>query len=126
MRAYVDADILIWQLRTLDRADQFIGRMVAQGDSLWTGANQKAEILFHIRPGEERATRELLSLLLTHALTDEVIELGAQLYRRWSPSHGTGRDDALLAASTILGGGTLYTLNIRHFPMPGLDIVRPW
>jgi hypothetical protein len=63
---------------------------------------------------------------VTHPLDDFVIALGADLYRQWAPAHGIGRNDALLAASAMLGGGVVYTLNTRHYPMPGIDVVRPW
>ena len=42
----------------------------------------------------------------------------AGLWRRqYGRSHGTGLADALIAASADAVGGTLVTLNQRHFPM---------
>ena len=37
--------------------------------------------------------------------------------RQYGRSHGTGLADALIAASVAAAGGTLATLNRRHFPM---------
>ena len=126
MKAFVDADVLIWNLRRHPEALRFVDELSHGEVELWTGAMQKAEVLFFMRPDEEAATRRLLGTLNTFPVDDAVVELGAQLFRAWRPSYGVGRADALLAASTILANGTLYTLNLRHFPMPEVSAVRPW
>ena len=35
-------------------------------------------------------------------------------------------NDALLAATVLGTGGVLYTLNTKHFPMPGLSVIKAW
>jgi hypothetical protein len=51
MRAYIDADILIWHLRGKNRARSFI-RTIQDGNEyeLLIGAMQQAEIVFFMRP----------------------------------------------------------------------------
>lgn len=127
MRVYVDSDVLIWHLRGEQRAYDCIASLLRRpGAELWIGALQRAEILFHQRPGEERATTALLSLFKTALVDEKVIDRGAEVYRRWHPGHGTDAHDAILAATADLSGGIIVTLNRKHFPMPDLIIESPW
>ncbi|MGE5594427.1 MAG: PIN domain-containing protein [Hyphomicrobiales bacterium] len=124
---FIDADVLIEHLRGRSAALEFIERLLHAPDTeLWTSAIQRAEVLFHTRAGEESRVDRLLRNLRTAPVTEEVVEFAAELYRRWNPSHGTGRNDAILAATVMLARGTLYTQNTRHFPMPGLDVRPGW
>lgn len=51
MRGYVDSDILIWHPRGNGRAKTFLRRLARQGSvERWTGAMQRAEIVFFMRP----------------------------------------------------------------------------
>jgi len=59
MRVFLDADILIWQLRGDPRAEALLDRLASSGEELWTAATQKVEVVFHVRAGEEAATRDL-------------------------------------------------------------------
>ena len=58
MRAYIDSDILIWHLRGEARAAALLRKLSAEpGTDLWTGALQRAEVVFFMRPDEVSATR---------------------------------------------------------------------
>jgi PIN domain nuclease of toxin-antitoxin system len=47
MRAYIDADILIWHLRGKNKARNFIRTIQETNEyELWIGAMQRAEIVF--------------------------------------------------------------------------------
>ena len=126
MRLYVDADIIIDHLRGRSLARQLISRFIADGEQLWVAATQRAEVLFHLRRGEEAAAYAILAEFTTQPLTEAIVDVGAEYYRRWHPSHGTGREDALLAGTVALTGGRLVTQNIRHFPMPDIDVQQGW
>ena len=127
MRAYVDSDVLIWHLRGDQRAARFLRRLAAEpATDLWTGALQRAEIVFFMRPSEADATRAFLSRFKTEAVTQTVVDLGGDLYRRWHPSHGIDVNDAILAATVLATGGKIFTQNIRHFPMPDLPVATAW
>lgn len=126
-KVFVDADILIWQLRGHVKATECLARLAQDADSvLCVGALQRGEVLFGMRPGEENETLELLRLFETVPVTEAVVDLGVELYNRWNPSHGTGRLDALLAATVLLEGGKLVTQNVRHFPMPEIEVEQGW
>ena len=127
MRAYVDADVLIWHLRGDARATGFLRQLAADpAYELWLGAMQRAEIVCFMRPHEEAATVLLLSQLRTAAVDQGIVDDAARLYRHWHPNHGIDLHDALLAATAMRTGGRIYTLNLEHYPMPEVTVTRPW
>jgi len=127
MRAYVDSDILIWHLRGQVKAAQMLRELSAEpGTELWTGALQRAEIVFFMRPAEMERTRAFLSRFKTERVTQGIVDQGAEYYRKWHPSHGTDVNDAILAATVAATGGKIYTLNRKHYPMPDVAVVKPW
>ena len=127
MRAYVDADVLIWHLRGERRALSFLRRL-RDDDAceLWTGAMQRAEVVFFMRAQEEQGTILFLSLFRTAPVDQAVVDQAAGLYRKWNPSHGLDINDALLAATVVRTGGVLYCLNRKHYPMPDVVVRRAW
>jgi predicted nucleic acid-binding protein len=127
MRAYVDSDVLIWHLRGIREAADFLQSIAARTEyELFTGALQRAEIIFFMRPEEEEATTLLLSRFKTAGIDQAVVDRAGALYRRWHSSHGIDVNDALLAATVMHTGGKLYTLNVKHYPMPDLLVERAW
>ncbi|MBM4026945.1 MAG: type II toxin-antitoxin system VapC family toxin [Planctomycetes bacterium] len=125
MRAYIDSDVLIWHLRGERKAAKLLGALRGEsGHELWTGALQRAEIVFFMRPEEEQATMLLLGELRTAPVDQSVVDLGAVLYRRWHPSHGVDVHDCILAATAMQTGGCIFTLNRKHYPMPELDVTK--
>ena len=127
MKAYIDADVLIWQLRGERKAKAFLKRLHGTPHvELWIGAMQRAEIVFFMRPSEEDMTLLLLSQFKTKAVDQTIVDRAASLYRQWHPSHGVDINDAILAATCLETGGTLYCLNKKHYPMPELAVERAW
>jgi predicted nucleic acid-binding protein len=127
MRAYVDSDILIWHLRGERKAADLLRRLAAEpGTTLCTGALQRAEIVFFMRPAEETATLSLLSRFQTDPVTQEIVDEAGALYRRWNPTHGIDVNDAILAATVAAMGGKMYTQNVKHYPMPDVAVIKGW
>ena len=127
MRAYIDADVLIWHLRGERRAHGFIANLRANpAYELWVGAWQRAEVLFFMRPGEEPATLGLFSQFKTAPVGQEIVDAAAAIYRRWNPSHGMDVGDAVLAATVRATGGKLYCLNTRHYPLDDIVVEQAW
>ena len=127
MRAYVDADVLIWHLRGMETARGFIASLRANpAYELWVGAMQRAEIVFFMRPDEEAETLGLISLFKTAPVEQPVVDAAGEIYRRWNPSHGIGVNDAILAATVRATGGKLYCLNTRHYPMGDILVEQAW
>ncbi len=126
MRAYIDSDILIWQLRGEKKAQALLRRLTSERFELWMGAAQRVEVVFFMKAEEEKATRTFLSHFKTQALTPEIVDRGGDFYRQWNPSHGLDINDALLAATVDIMGGRIYTLDTKHYPMPHVVSVKGW
>ena len=126
MRSYVDSDVLIWHLRGQEKATAFLRRMGEEGAELWTGALQRAEIVFFMRENEKAPTMQLLSRFKTAPVTAEIVDDAGALYRRWNPSHGIDVNDAVLAATAMRTGGRIYTLNLKHYSMPDVVVSHAW
>jgi hypothetical protein len=127
MRAYIDSDILIWHLRGERKAARFLRTLSREpGVELWTGALQRAEVVFFMRRDEVSSTMSFLSRFKTAPVTQEVVDDAAELYRKWHPTHGIDINDAMLAATVVSTGGKIYTLNVKHYPTPDLAVVKAW
>lgn len=127
MRAYIDADILIWHLRGDKKALRFFQDLREKAEfELWIGAIQRAEVVFFMRPEEEAGTTLFLSQFKTAPIDQSCVDLGGSLYRKWHPSHGLDVNDALLAALVMQTGGKIYCLNKKHYPMPEIIVEKPF
>ncbi len=127
MRVLLDADILIWHLRGEPKAGEHLRRLAGDpGIELWTGAMQRAEVLFFMRPHEEQKTMTLLSRIRTAAVDQAVIDEAGRLFRKWNPSHGIDPNDAILAATARIKGGQIHTLNLKHYPMKDVMVIKAW
>ena len=127
MRAYIDADILIWYFRGERKALNFFRHWREHNEyELWTGAMQRAEVIYFMLPEEEKATMLFLSQLKTAPVDHETVDLGANLYRRWHPTHGVDMNDTMLAASAMRSGGKIFCLNVKHYPMPEVIVEKAW
>ena len=127
MRAYVDTDILIWHLRGECKALGFLRRLRDdKAYELWTGAMQRAEVVFFMRPEEEEPTFLFLSQFKTAPVDQGIIDEAAALYRAWHPSHGLDINDAILAAPALRTGGQVFCLNKKHYPMPDVLVKKAW
>ena len=127
MRAYIDADVLIWHLRGERKARNLLMRLRDKEKyDLYTGAMQRAEVVFFMRPEEQAETELFLSQIKTESVDQSVVDAAGALHRKWHPGHGIDANDAILAATAMLTGGCIFTLNTRHFPMPELNVQRGW
>jgi predicted nucleic acid-binding protein len=115
--ALVDTSILIDYLRGLESAADLLESERASG-ALHASEITRLEVLAGMRPAEEEPTRLLLSCLVWHDVDAEVAERAGALGRQWLPgNHGIDGADLAIAATAILTGAELLTLNVRHFPM---------
>jgi predicted nucleic acid-binding protein len=127
MRAYFDADVLIWHLRGKEIARNFFSDFYNKEEyELWIGAMQRAEIVFFMRDHEIESTMAFLSNFQCAPVDQKIIDLGSQLYRKWRPIQGIDINDAILASTAKITDGKIYTLNIKHYPMKEIIIQKPW
>ncbi len=127
MRAYIDADVLIWHLRGEKKAKELLIHLRDQERyDLYTSALQRAEVVFFMRPEEEAETVLFLSQIKTEPVDQKIVDVAGVLYRKWHPSHGIDVNDAMLAATVMQTGGRIYTQNAKHFPMSEINVKRGW
>ncbi len=127
MRAYIDSDVLIWHLRGNNKALNFLTKLNRNHQyEFWTGAMQRAEIIFFMRDNEKSSTHSFLSNFKTSPVSEKVIDKAGELYRAWNPSHGIDINDAILAATVQETGGIIFCQNIKHYPMPDILVQRAW
>ncbi|EKD42533.1 MAG: PilT protein [uncultured bacterium] len=126
MRIYIDADILIWHLRGKKEALSFLKSVRTPAHELWIGAMQRAEVVFFMKPHEEKNTLLFLAEFQTQPVDENIVDLASAYFRKWSPSHGTDPNDAILAAMASKTGGRIYCLNTKHYPMPDVSVEKAW
>ena len=127
MKAFVDSDILIWHLRGEPKALNLLQNLRDHEKmELWTGAMQRSEVIFFMRPVETEPTLLFLSQFKTAPVDQSIVDRAGELYRRWNPSHGMDVNDAILAATVIQAGGVIYTLNTKHYPISEIIVRRAW
>ena len=77
-----------------------------------------AEVAGGMRSGERREVWGLLSTFHTEPVTEAVARRAGEFQRTYHRSHHTiGTVDYLIAATAVVNGYELATLNVRHFPM---------
>ncbi len=67
-----------------------------------------------------------LSQFKTEAADQDIVDEAGRLYRKWNPGHGIDVHDALLAATAMRTGGKIFTLNVKHYPMPDVQATKAW
>ncbi|MGD9160648.1 MAG: PIN domain-containing protein [Desulfobacteraceae bacterium] len=127
MRAYIDTDVLIWHLRGEQKAAKFLKKIRdIEKYELWTGAMQRSEVIFFMRPEEEDETLLFLSLFKTAPVDQGIINQAGEYYRQWNPKNGMDVNDSILAATAFINGGKIYTLNKKHYSIPEIIVQKAW
>lgn len=118
----IDTNVLIDAFRRHEPARRAIREARAVGE-LWSPVTTRIEILGGLLPGEERRIEHLLSTIAWQPITVEIADVAAAYTRRYRAAFsGIDMADYLVAATADVLGGSLLTLNVRHFPMfPGLE-----
>jgi predicted nucleic acid-binding protein len=71
--------------------------------------------------------RSFLGYFTVHQLAPTTSAAALALMEQFSLSHSLEIPDALIAATVLELGLSLYTLNAKHFHMiPGLNVLRPY
>ena len=122
-RALLDTDVLIDFLRGYAPAVDWFGKLQNQPR---VSVITLAELRAGMRDSEGTLLDELERAVDARPVTPEIARRAGDLRRAFGPSHGTGLADALIAATALVEDLTLYTLNIRHFPMLDAQVQRPY
>lgn len=122
-RVLLDSDIIIWCLRGREDVIQKVSDF--SRDSLPScSAMSVLEVELGMKKGEETATRVFLSALDVQAVDGPIASQASTFIREYG-RQGITLDfvDALIAATCVLKGFRLATLNRRHYPMTEIAFV---
>ena len=114
----VDTDVLIDALRGYAPAASFLRDC---SERIILSAIVVAELYAGVRgekdEAEQTALENLLELFQVVPVRGDIARLGGLYFRDYGPSHGASLPDALVAATAVLEGAALKTLNVKHYPM---------
>jgi len=121
----LDSDVLIWQLRDQQETVALLARLSKTG-ILTCSVVSVVEIQAGVRHGEEKKTNALLDSLKTYDVTPAIAKLAGKFIRDYR-TKGITLDfvDSIIAATAMIHGLTLFTYNIKHYPMPEVKLYSP-
>jgi hypothetical protein len=125
-RQLLDTDILIDFLRGRAAAWSLMANLRAGGEAPLISAISVAEVFAGARRGEEEAAERLLSVLDKVPVSETIARHAGEFLRAYQQSHGLELGDALVAATALVAGATLITRNVKHYPMPQVEVLRPY
>jgi predicted nucleic acid-binding protein len=121
-----DTSVLVDYLRGVEPARELLRSALAREEVVAASALSRIELSIGMRPAERTATDALVAALRWLAVDTAVTEEADALARRYGLSHsGIDAVDYCVAASALVNGMELWTLNVRHFPMFE-DLRPPW
>lgn len=125
MALLLDTTVLIDVLRGQPSFER-VRRAHRRGEPLFCCAINVDEVYRGIRPGEERAAGRVFNGLRIAPLGRSEGERAGRWRREFGERGITlGQADCLVAAAAVGVGARLATANVRHFPMPDVEI-EPW
>lgn len=84
------------------------------------------EIQAGVRHGEEKKTNALLDSLKAYDVTPAIANLAGTFIRDYR-AKGITLDfvDSIIAATAVIHGLTLFTYNVKDYPMPEIKLYSP-
>lgn len=114
----LDTNILIEQVRGNESARSWLSEARRQSGRLVTSALCVTELKGGMRSPERRVIDRLLGLVDIVPVDEAIAHRAGELMRTYRRSHqGIGIADYVIAATALIHGYELATLNIRDFPM---------
>jgi predicted nucleic acid-binding protein len=121
----LDSDIIIAWLRGYARELDAIQKLLVSGHILlWTPVSI-AEIFCGARTAEIKQIEKLFLVLETVPISEAIGKQAGKYLQKYSKSHGVELGDALIAAAAHVSGLMLWTMNKKHYPMPGIQLFSP-
>lgn len=91
--------------------------------TLYTSVVTRTELLAGMYPHEEQETIELLDSLVSLSVDEAIADqAGRLIYQYARQGVQLSFPDAQIASTALLHNLTLVTTNIKHFPMPELNV----
>lgn len=121
MTVLVDSDILIEVSRGRDSAILAKWMELSESNALILFSSvTAAELWAGAKPSEHPALEALFDALVCVPIDVLVGRRAGDYLRRYRKSHAVELGDALIAASTVVSDGRLWTRNRKHYPMSEL------
>ena len=123
----LDTNIVVDALRRFPPSVAYLHTAEQQGTLSLSLPTQMELIVGCRNAAELRRLRVFLERFEIRGLSATIGETAVGLLYQYRLSHGLLLADALIAATALEYGETLYTKNVRQFLMiPGLTVVRPY
>jgi predicted nucleic acid-binding protein len=119
----VDSDILIEVTRGRDKdvLARWVDLSESDADIAYSPVSL-AELWAGALPHEHAALVSLFLALTCFSIDKETGRQAGDYLRRYQKSHGIELGDALIAATALVQGATLWTRNRKHYPMKELQL----
>lgn len=118
MRIVVDTSVLIDHLRGVPEAKSIMVDAAKRRDTLCASVLTRVEVLAGMREADEVATRRLFAALEWVDVDESLAELAELLARQYLRSHpNVDPVDCVIAATAQSLDASLWTKNVKHFPM---------
>jgi len=119
----LDTAVIIDCLRGRKATVDFLTKIACEGSTVGCCAVNVAEVYAGMRENEKQRTKKFLDSLEYYEVSKNVAEQ-AGTYKRQYREKGVNLalSDVIIAAVAISNNLTLVTDNVKHYPMPELDI----
>lgn len=120
----LDTDVLIWILRGKKEIVEHISALKQKAD-LCISSLSIAEIYKNIYPSELTMTEEFLNQHIIYSVDQKIAKTGGLYWQQYSRRlKNLSLIDCLIAGTAQVYGLSLVSLNVKHFPMNDIKIVR--
>jgi predicted nucleic acid-binding protein len=124
----LDTTVIIDCLRGKKQIIDFLTKLASEGSTAGCCAVNVVEVYAGMREDERRPTKKFLDSLEYYEVRRDMAELAGEYKRRYAAKGITlSVSDAIIAAVAISNNLVFVTDNLKHYPMPELDIkqLRP-
>lgn len=122
----IDTNILIDHLRGKPTATYFLRSLIIDEAKLVCSIITRIELLAGMRSGEDNKIKSLLQMFEEAPVDHSTADIAGEYMLNYMKSHGLTTADAIIAATAKNLGCTLYTLNVKHFPMKDIKVKVPY
>jgi len=119
----LDTTVIIDCLRGRKEVVEFLTKLASEGLVVGCCAINIAEVYAGMKENERQVTKKFLDSLEYYEMTRNLAELAGEYKREYAGKGITlSLSDVIIAAVTISNNLILVTDNLRHYPMPELNI----
>lgn len=119
----LDTTVIIDCLRGGRETVEFLTEVASEGSSVGCCAINIAEVYAGMKENERQLTKKFLDSLEYYEVTRNLAEQAGEYKREYSKKGITlSLSDVIIAAVAISNNLTLITDNLRHYPIPDINI----